>query len=195
MDLSASTALVCLLLAIGPLDQLERLDQRDQLGQLGLADTAIESATTIADNVWIQPELRDEVLATYAASPTFRELAHFIDRTAKLRIGILIDPALASDRVCRAQCVMRVYSSGLITARIVLPSEVDAAELIAHELEHVRERVEGINLAERYAKHAPGVFRLKDGRFETQRATDVGRRVKAEVESAAPLLTTSRVTR
>lgn len=191
MKVSASTWLVCLVLLAAPSALMLSAS-----GQPGQVRSAIEPPDTIAHNVWIQPELRDEVMAAYAASPTFRELCHFIDRTMKLNIGIVIDKKMAADRVCRAQCVMRVYESGLITARIVLPGPIDITELVAHELEHVRERVEGINLAERFARRTPGVFRLKDGRFETQRAADLGRRVKAEVERATPasILTTRRVT-
>jgi hypothetical protein len=176
MEFSASLLLVCLTLAFG---------QRD---------LAIESPESIAHNIWIQPELRPLLLEVHAASPTFRDLSRFIDRQQRVVVSIAIEPAMAEDLACRAQCEMRLYSSGLLMARIRLPSSRDAAELVAHELEHVRERLEGVNVAKAYADRRPGVFRLRDGRFETLRARDLGLRVKQEVDRARPLLTTSRVT-
>ena len=57
---------------------------------------------------------------------------------------------------------------------------VKAIELLAHELEHVVERVEGRNLLLSVGRSGAGVV-LNRGAFETTRAIDAGSRVAAEV--------------
>ncbi len=61
----------------------------------------------------------------------------------------------------------------------------DLIELIAHEVEHIIEQLDGLDLA-RLARLAPvTVWATGDQRFETQRATQMGRLVAAEVEARA----------
>jgi hypothetical protein len=57
-------------------------------------------------------------------------------------------------------------------------------ELLAHELEHVLEQVEGIDL-DALAEEGEA-RRLSDGSFETARAVQAGRRVAAEVIDNSP---------
>jgi len=53
-------------------------------------------------------------------------------------------------------------------------------ELIAHELEHVLERLEGVNFLLGAQVRGSGIS-LSGGTFETTRAIDAGRRVAREV--------------
>lgn len=79
-------------------------------------------------------------------------------------------------------------SEGVTVARIRVSHRakaMEAVELIAHELEHVVEYVEGVKLlmeARRGSK-----VKLLAGAFETQRAVDTGRRVVREVRDATRL--------
>ena len=41
---------------------------------------------------------------------------------------------------------MRVYSTGFVTARVTVPHSRELDELIPHELEHVVEHIEGIDV-------------------------------------------------
>jgi hypothetical protein len=84
---------------------------------------------------------------------------------------------------------MKLYDSGLLTAHIKLADTTDVAELAAHELEHVREWLDGVNLRDAFHQQRPGVWRMGDGRCESQRAIDMGERVKAEVKRARQELT------
>ena len=61
----------------------------------------------------------------------------------------------------------------------------DFIELIAHEFEHIIEQLDGLDLS-RLARLAPATA-WTTGRvmFETQRATQMGRVVAAEVEGRA----------
>ncbi|WP_157899702.1 hypothetical protein [Luteitalea pratensis] len=58
----------------------------------------------------------------------------------------------------------------------------DAIELIAHELEHVLEHLEGVTFLD--VKRPGSGISLSGGAFETRRADDSGRRVAAEVRTA-----------
>jgi hypothetical protein len=57
-------------------------------------------------------------------------------------------------------------------------------ELIAHELEHVIEQLDGIDLHALASRPATGVHVCADGAFETTRAVKVGRAVAGEVRRA-----------
>jgi hypothetical protein len=64
-------------------------------------------------------------------------------------------------------------------AFIELRTPESYVELIAHELEHVLEQVDGIDLRRRARQRLNGVIIL-GGRYETERARSVGRTVARE---------------
>lgn len=57
----------------------------------------------------------------------------------------------------------------------------DHAELIAHEIEHIIEQLDGIDLGARATLPATGVRRCADGAFETMRAIRTGLAVAGEM--------------
>ena len=60
---------------------------------------------------------------------------------------------------------------------------MDAAELIAHELEHILEQLDGVDLQ---AQAGNGVvWKAGDGAFETRRAIEAGRRVAREITTGS----------
>ena len=64
--------------------------------------------------------------------------------------------------------------------------EVSLVELIAHELEHVLEQLDGANLVQ--AARGPGATAIRDEgepRFETARAREVGIAVAAEYQAGS----------
>ena len=69
-----------------------------------------------------------------------------------------------------------------MTVRLRVISQ--AAELIAHEFEHVLEYVEGLDHRDASRRDRGQVWMVADNRFETARAIDAGRRVAAEVARA-----------
>ena len=56
-------------------------------------------------------------------------------------------------------------------------------ELVAHELEHVLERVRGLDLAAESRQRDSRVWKAFGG-FESQRAIDISRQVAREVEDS-----------
>jgi hypothetical protein len=57
------------------------------------------------------------------------------------------------------------------------------AELIAHEIEHVIEQIDGVDLRVQSLLPGTGVRSCMDGSFETVRAVRVGRRVAQETRT------------
>jgi hypothetical protein len=68
-----------------------------------------------------------------------------------------------------------------------LPPSSDHAELIAHELEHIIEQIEGIDLRSMARVRNSGVYQMELAAFETDRAQEAGRTVRTETRrSPAP---------
>ena len=114
-------------------------------------------------------------------SQTFRSLYHAIGRRTDLHVAIGFDgrPAIEQgDR--RAETTIRRIGP-LREAEVVIYDADHPVELIAHELEHVREQLEGLNLRLMATAHWSGVVRLWDGTFETRRAQETGREVADQV--------------
>jgi hypothetical protein len=62
----------------------------------------------------------------------------------------------------------------------MVPLNARTLQYIAHELEHILEFAEGLDLSRESERKGSGVWRTVYG-FETQRAIDTGRRVEREV--------------
>jgi hypothetical protein len=139
--------------------------------------------------IWVQSNLRETVSRMWAASPTFRRQCLRVQRAGAVQVQLRLDPQLANDPEHRATCELRLYTSGGIIARVKVAPE-RTTELIAHEMEHVCERLDGINVEEEARAHRPGYYRMdaeQHWSYETDRAIRVGRQVMAEVNVATVL--------
>lgn len=140
--------------------------------------------TDFPTNIIVQQELRPVVAELWQGSPTFRAQCLKIGEHARYRVAIVHDPALHFNRACRAQCVLRVYSTGFVTARVMVPPRSRAlTELIPHELEHVIEHIDGVDVKREASKHGSGAYDTGGGRIETARAMRVGRQARQELEA------------
>jgi hypothetical protein len=129
-------------------------------------------------NMAIDDELRDTVEETAALSPTLRrQFAVIASTPVVVEVRVSPVPLLG---LRRAQTEMSRYDTGFIRARVVVPSGIDFVELLAHELEHVLEQIERVDLAA--LARAGLANRDGDGSYETVRARDAGRAAAAEVE-------------
>jgi Tol biopolymer transport system component len=83
----------------------------------------------------------------------------------------------------RARTVLGRKDSSLASANVYLKPSLDAPELIAHELEHILEQLDGVDLQ---AQAGNGVvWKSGDGDFETRRAIEAGRRVAREITTGS----------
>jgi hypothetical protein len=136
-------------------------------------------------NLLVDDMLQPLVAEMYAQSPTFREQCRRIAAARYLRV--FVRPVFARTvTTARARATISRFSEGAIIATVFLPTPLrheDALELIAHELEHVIEQIDRVDLA-RLADTGAGASRLADGAFETERARRAGRTVAAETLGA-----------
>jgi len=133
-------------------------------------------------NIVVQAELRASVARMWAGSPTFRAQCLKIGEHTRYRVAMIVEPMLTISRIFRAQCVLKVYSTGFVTARVMVPSNRQVDELIPHELEHVVEHIEGVNVKRDAHRQGTGAYEVSRGNIETVRATRVGRQARQELE-------------
>jgi hypothetical protein len=140
--------------------------------------------TGFPTNIIVQAGLREEVARLWEGSPTFRAQCLKIGEHKMYRVAVVIEPSLSLTRSWRAQCVLRVYSSGFVTARVMVPLNRQLNELIPHEMEHVVEHIEGIDVKRELGKSGTGTYDTGRGQIETLRATRVGRQARQELEAS-----------
>jgi hypothetical protein len=138
---------------------------------------------TLPDSIELEDGLEPAIRWALEHSPTFRQQCRALAASFRLRarVGVSYPPATGT---LRARTSITETPSGVLTARIEILSVLDLTELIAHELEHVLEQLDGVNL--QALAQTGGARRLADGAFETARAVAAGRQVAGEVVNNAP---------
>lgn len=126
-----------------------------------------------------QPPLLQEVERAWKMSASFRRQCGALAEkraVADLRPGASTSGSLALNRIT-------IADEGVVVGRVTVPLGDNTIELIAHELEHILERAEGVDLVLESRRSNSGVWKALDG-FETQRAIDMGRQVAREVRES-----------
>jgi hypothetical protein len=77
-----------------------------------------------------------------------------------------------------------VRRDGVLYAEIQIAPLNDHVELIAHEIEHVIEQLDGVDLTLHASLRGAAASRTDDGAFETIRAVRTGLAVTREVENS-----------
>ena len=131
--------------------------------------------------VLAQAHLRPLLDELWALSVTFRQQCR---RLAGARAVVLLQGASAAETVWNAESRIGLQADGGVMARVRVRLGRESVEVIAHELEHVLERIDGVHLALDAMRPASGTT-LAGGAYETRRATEAGRRVAREVRQAA----------
>ena len=110
-------------------------------------------------------------------------LRHQCRELAEARAVVVLEWRKSPDSQSRAITRMGTDSSGVVVATVSVPPVSDVIELVAHELEHVLERVGGLDLAAQSRRRGSRIWKAFGG-FESQRAIDTGRQVAREVEAS-----------
>ena len=140
----------------------------------------VDDDVTPADNVQITAAYRQLVEEMLSRSPTFRRQYARLARTPLVSLGIRASMP-AGQRVGALTQMSTRGGDGLQAVVYVLPT-TRTAELIAHELEHVIEFLDGVNLRNKSRLRSSGVRLTADkDTFETTRAVLTGERVAREV--------------
>ena len=116
----------------------------------------------------------------WSRSITFRQQCR---RLAGARAVVVLQGASAEETVWNAESRIGLQD-GRVVARVRVRAGRESVEVIAHELEHVLERIDGVQLALDSMRRGSGTT-LAGGAYETRRATDAGRQVAKEVRRTA----------
>ncbi len=151
----------------------------------GAADASF-APTAWPCRVGATTDLQPFVQRAWDGSATFR------DQCRKLAAaGAVVSLGSSSPRdVWRAAASIGRSREGLTVALVRVRVGARTVELIAHELEHVLERIEGVNYLLDTRRGRSTL--LPGGAFETRRAIEAGRRVAREVEEVTRRLAQSR---
>jgi hypothetical protein len=132
-------------------------------------------------NIEVSPIYRSVVDAMLQRSPTFRRQ---VLRIAQSGITIVIRPGEGRGRTARARTQIRSAPKGGLQAVVEVIEARDLAELIAHEIEHIIEKLDGVDYHGRALLRSSGITHTGEG-FETTRAVRAGRSVAEEMREAA----------
>jgi Tol biopolymer transport system component len=119
----------------------------------------------------------------WESSPTFRRQCSRLAADSYLRVMVLPEDLPRPTSSFNARTVVQPRNGSLVSAHVYLKPSLDAPELIAHELEHVLEQLDGVDLQAQAGNG--GVWKSGDGTFETRRAIEAGRRVAREITTAS----------
>jgi hypothetical protein len=136
----------------------------------------------IPSSITVPTAFRPLLQSMLRRSATFRRQCRRIALASQLRI--VLRPAPVWPSSARARTRLLTTSEGLL-AFMELVSLEDPIELIAHEFEHVVERLDGVDLRHQAALPRTGVRSCADGSYETLRAKRVGEQVALEVRAQA----------
>lgn len=125
-------------------------------------------------------ELRPHVIIAWEQSATFRQQC---DRIARAGAFVLLRTATAAQIRRPAQSRIGVSADSVTVAHVLVRISADSIEHIGHELEHLLEHLEKVNLRDRRNGHRSGVTASGVG-YESDRAIDAGRRVAREVRES-----------
>ena len=112
-------------------------------------------------------------------SPMFRRQCLRLAGAPQLAVVVRMLHPLTSGPRARTQITQA--EGNRLLAFVEINPLGDFNELLAHELEHIIEQLDGVDLAARAAVARSGVWSCADGTFETSRAVRVGSLVASEV--------------
>jgi hypothetical protein len=145
--------------------------------QPALSQTS-EAAVALPGNLAAAPVFQSFLDSMWRSSPTFRRQCSRLVAAQGLRVALRLEE-LQRRPSFDARTVFVRQDGVLVAAHVFLSLSPAAPELIAHEVEHVLEQLDGVDLAAHVG--SGNVWKREDGAFETRRAAEVGRRVAREV--------------
>jgi Tol biopolymer transport system component len=134
---------------------------------------------TLTSNLEAAPVFRPFLDKMWQSSPTFREQCRRLGAETGLRVSVLVEDRPGRALSVDARTVLTHQDGSLTVAHVYLKPSSNAAELIAHEIEHILEQLDGVDLKAQAGNGA--VWKSGDGAFETRRAIEAGRRVADEI--------------
>ncbi len=113
-------------------------------------------------------------------SEDFRRQCERLAEQPWVFVRVRLSVAALPQEYCARSVIQRTLD-GPIMAQVEIGRSVDWPQWIAHELEHVLEQAEGVDITRQ-----PGSWRSGDATYETSRAIFAGRRVRREMSGKRP---------
>lgn len=160
---------------------------------IAAADVALDAAATpvrpcrpatpvLPEHVRVDRLILPRVREMIRRSPAFRRQCQRLADLPWVHVAVRLDPRLASAQTYRAMSVIQRPQPTLIVAIVMLEPLADPALWLAHELEHVLEQVDGVDVA-RLASRKRNAWRVSDTLIETARAVEAGELVLDELRT------------
>jgi Tol biopolymer transport system component len=130
-------------------------------------------------NLQIDPALKPVVERMSQASPTFRRQCRRLAAESSLQVRVSPDDQPTRASFAKARTVLTFREDAPVAADVYIRSSSNSTELIAHELEHIIEQLDRVDLAVQAGNGA--VWKSDRAHFETRRAIETGRRVAREI--------------
>jgi hypothetical protein len=143
---------------------------------------ATPETVDVPANLMVPSNFRATLETMLARSPMFRRQCLRLAAAPHFTVEVrMLHPMTGGPR---AKAQIRQAEGGRVIAAVEINPLGDFMELLSHELEHVIEQLDGIDLAARAAMARSGVHSCSNGTFETSRATRVGSLVATEARNA-----------
>jgi hypothetical protein len=140
---------------------------------------AASEAVEVPPNLSVPSGHQTAIVQMLNRSPMFRRQCLRLAGAPQLSVVVrMLHPLTAGPRA-RTQ-ITQVDGNRLLASVEINPLG-DFAELLGHELEHIIEQLDGIDLPAKASVARSGVWGCVDGTFETSRAVRVGTLVASEV--------------
>jgi hypothetical protein len=169
-------------------------DERDELrSSLNVArvyvaaDGPRSESVAPAPNITVSTVYRSLVEQMLTQSPTFRRQHARIAAARHLSVDIRSSPPSGTRSLGLTHIMRR--PNGNLQAVVNIGPCARSAELIAHEMEHIIEQLDGVDLRAKARLRASGVRRTDDvaiEAYETTRAIVTGQRVASELGDRTP---------
>jgi hypothetical protein len=152
-----------------------------------LAGAAPAVEAVLPPRFHVAESVKPRFLDLLALSPTFRAQCQRI-ADAEVRVVIEVGFPWEFDRKINAlSTLVRDDGGRLAFVRVRLSHGGSWSVLIPHELEHVVEQLDGVNLAAIAAERNGKAWRVNGRAYETRRAHDAGHAVDREYRKRAPV--------
>ena len=134
-------------------------------------------------NLRVDPFVQPVVDRMWQASPTFRRQCRRLAAEPDLQVTVSREDEPTRSSFANARTALTFEGNVPVAAHVFLKTTVNGPELIAHELEHILEQLDRVDLQ---AQAGNGVVWKSDrASFETRRAIEIGRRVAREITDGA----------
>jgi hypothetical protein len=180
-EVSRFTVVLVVFMLVGARPSQVRAETPDKTRAQSQA-TLMQSGDPLTDlppNLRVPRDLRPMLAEALKRSPTFQRQMQTLLHAQRVRMTVSYG-GLRGMRMFQAHSVVTHHEYGALIVDTTLFAPADMVALLAHEIEHVCEQIEGVDLKTLALRRDSGVYDT-GGHYETQRAILAGHRVAREL--------------